>query len=119
SGARRNRHLGSLRRRRLLRSPATAPAAARRGIEPGEGPAYPRHLAGMAIDHQLHRPPRPVRTREEHAFLDLEAILVGIEGPDVAVGQHQHGAVAIGDSARPDGRIEMKADGIAVWPPGR
>ena len=88
-------------------SPRRRPARAGR-CDMGEGPMHARNLAGAAVDHDLHGAARPVGAGQIDAFLDLDPILVGVEGPDVAVRQHQHGAMAVGQLVGLDGRMQME-----------
>ena len=50
----------------------------------GEGPVHARHVARVAVDHDLHGAARPVGPGEIDAFLKLHPLLVGVEGPHFA-----------------------------------
>src|SRR5262245_32936559 len=50
-----------------------------------EGPAHARHLAGTAVDDELHSAARALRSGEKYAFLQSDRILVGFERPRLAV----------------------------------
>ncbi len=68
-----------------------APPAANGGST--SGPC--RRSRALAVDHDLRGAARPVRRRQEHAFLELHRVAEGVEGPHLAVGQQQDDAVAV------------------------
>ena len=80
----------------------------RRGRDHRERPLHPRHFAGAAVDHDLERAARAVVAGEIDAFLELDAVLVGVEGPHLLVRQHQHGAVGILQAAGLDRRMQVE-----------
>src|SRR3954467_14240147 len=53
-----------------------------------EAPADRGGLLRLLADHQLGRAAWPVIAGEEHAVLQVHAILERLERPDLAVGQH-------------------------------
>ena len=79
-----------------------------------EAPMHAVDLAGMTIDHDLKCAARAVVAGEIDAFFDLDLVLVGVETPDLFVGQHQHDALAVGQSVGFHGGMEMKANGKFV-----
>src|SRR6185295_3690873 len=79
------------------------------GLGVREGPVHARHLAGVAIDDDLHGAARPVGSGEIDALLQLHLLLVGVEDPHLAVRQHQHGAVTVVAAARLDQGMQVEA----------
>src|SRR5437763_1889722 len=84
-----------------------------------EAPAHARHLPGAAVDHQLGRAAGSLASGEIDALLELNRILEGTEGPHLAVGQHQHRTVAVGQPVRLDGRVQMEAHRKCIAAAGR
>ena len=51
-------------------------------------------------DHDLHAAARAVGPGQEHAVLEVDAVFRRFEGPDLAIGQHQHDAMGVAEPAR-------------------
>src|SRR5664280_480048 len=105
----RNDGLELQRQFRLVRPADAGAGGHRRAI--AEAPAHFGVFAGMAVDHDLHGPARSVIAGQEHAFLDLDGLAEGGEGPDLAVRQQQDDAAAIRQPAGLDRRMQVEADG--------
>ena len=93
----------SQRQFRLVRA-LLAGAAGRPAACDGSSSA-PAAVRAPAVDHDLHGAARAVGAGEEDALLDVDGLPVGLERPQVAVGQHQDGAVrpSLGGSPSPPG----------------
>ena len=68
----------------------------------------------MAVDDHLHGAPRAVGSGEIDALLQLDHVLMRVEGPGFAVGQYQHDAVAVAQPVRLDGGMQVEADGKGI-----
>src|SRR5262249_24404618 len=79
----------------FIRCRLAAREANRGGGGQRQRPLHARDLAGAAVDDDLRRPARAFVAGEVDAFLDVDAILVGVEGPHILVRQQQHGAVGV------------------------
>src|SRR5262245_66679313 len=81
-----SRDSDSQRQLRLLVATAAGAAGAGglRGMR-GEAPLHPHRLARAAVDHELHGAARAVRPGEIDALLDVDLVLVGVDGPDLLV----------------------------------
>ena len=108
--------LGLIQRRRLGR--LTLRRGLRR-VNAGKCPVNAPHLARVPVDDDLDRAPRTVGARQEDALLELNAILVRVEGPYFAVRQHQHHAMAVGQPVPLDRRMQMETHGKIVCLPAR
>src|SRR5947209_5899744 len=74
-----------------------------------EAPADRGRLTRILADHDLRGAARAVIAGQEHAVLEIDLVVEGLEGPDVAIGQHQHDAAGVRQPARLDGRMQMEA----------
>src|SRR5262245_57540819 len=74
-----------------------------------EGPAHTLHLSGATIDHELRGAAGSLAPRQIHTLLEIDGILVAAEGPHLAVGKQKQRAVAVGETVRFDGRMQMEA----------
>src|SRR6478609_9326022 len=97
-------------RARLQRKFRLAPGVAagigdrRRCSGADEAPADRRRLPRILPDHDLRGAARAVIAGQEHAVLEVDLVVERLEGPDVAVRQHQHDATGIRQPARLHGR---------------
>jgi hypothetical protein len=76
-----------------------------------EAPAHIFLLAHTPVNDDLHRSTRPVRARQEHAFLDFNGVGQSCEGPDLAILQKQDDASSVSEAVRLDCGVQMKPDG--------
>ena len=97
---------GSSGSRRALRRALVA-AAEVDGAD--KAPADRGRLPRILPDHDLRGAARAVIAGQEHAVLEVDLVVERLEGPDVAVGQHQHDAAGVGQAARLHRRMQMKA----------
>src|SRR4029077_19542818 len=86
------------------------PGALRRRRGVTEAPAHCRRLSHPTINHDLHRAARTVRTSQEDAFLELDRIGQGGEGPQFAILQQKHDTTAVRQAARLDRGMEMESN---------
>ena len=93
---------------RLLRPVGAGARRGRRRV--AKAPAHGRRLAHASVDHDLHGSPRAVIAGQEHAFLKLDCVGQGREGPQVAVVQQKYHASSIGQPACLDRGVQMEAD---------
>ena len=70
---------------------------------------HARNLAGFSMDHDLDRAAGPVGARQIDALLELDPLLVGVEGPHLLAGQHQDCAMAVAVATRLDEGVEVEA----------
>src|SRR5205823_14596103 len=63
-------------------------------------------------DHDLGGAPGRVIAGEEHAVFQLDLVVGRLEGPDVAVWQHQHDAAGVGKAACLHRGVQMKPQRI-------
>src|ERR1700733_12501082 len=65
-----------------------------------ETPADRGSLSRVLTDHDLGGAPGSVVSGQEHAVFELDLVVERLEGPDVAVGKHQHDAACVAETAR-------------------
>ena len=63
-------------------------------------------------DHDLGGAAGAVIAGQEHAVFQLDLVVERLEGPDVAVRQHQHHAAGVAEPARLHRRVQMKPQRI-------
>src|SRR4051812_10520778 len=85
--------------RQLRLAPRVAFCCRRRGRGAGahKAPADAGGSPRILLDHDLRRAARAVIAGEENAVLQLDLVVQRLEGPDVAVGQHQHHAAGVAE----------------------
>src|SRR6185295_14481129 len=105
-------NIESKRQFRLMRPVGSGARRRRWGVT--EAPAHSRRLSHTAINHDLHRATRTVRTSQEDALLELDRIGQGGEGPQFAILQQKHDATAVRQAARLDRGMEMESNGEFV-----
>ncbi len=69
-------------------------------------------MARVLPDHDLCGAARAVGAGEEHAVLEVDLVVERLEGPDVAVRQHQHHAARIRQPVGFHRRVQMEAQRI-------
>src|SRR3954452_7029483 len=94
-----------------------------RGAGADKTPADAGGVALLLLDHDLGGAARAVIAGEEDAVLKFDLVVERLEGPDVAVGQHQHDAAGVAEPARLHRRVQMKPQRViavvALDPPAR
>src|SRR5216683_8352953 len=86
-----------------------------------EGPANAGGVPRILPNHDLSGAAGTVIPRQEHAVLHFDLVVERLEGPDVAVRQHQHHAAPVAQSARLHRRMQMKPQriiGLGAFDPG-
>src|ERR1700691_2105559 len=73
-----------------------------------ETPADRGSLSRVLADHDLGGGPGSVVRGQEYAVFEFDLVLERLEGPDVAVGEHQHDAACIAETACFHRRVQMK-----------
>ena len=73
----------------------------------------------MTAEHDLRRFRRASFVGKEDAFVKLDGRRIAAEPPGFAIGQHEIDAGAIRRHLRPNGRVQMEAngEGAAAHPP--
>src|SRR3954470_10207997 len=81
----------------------------RRGGGADKTPADRGCLPRILTDHDLRGAARAVIAGQGHAVLEFHLVVERLEGPDVAIREHQHDAAGVGQPARLHRRVQMES----------
>src|SRR5471032_59481 len=83
-----------------------------RGGRADKTPADAGGAARILLNHDLGGAPRAIGSRQEYAVCQFDLVVERLEGPDVAVRQHQHDAARVAKPARLHRSMQVKPQGI-------
>src|SRR6476659_5329248 len=99
--------------RQFRLAPRNAPGAGAgsRRRRTDKAPADRGGVAGILADHDLGGASGAVIAGQKYAVLEVDLVVERLEGPDIAVGQYQHGAARVAETACLHRGMQMKPQG--------
>ena len=82
-------------------------------------PNHTRRLTRVAVDDHLKRSSRAILTGQIDALFERDLILVGVEGPDVFVGNNEAYGMSVRGPGGGNFGVKVKPDGEFVAESGR